>query len=171
MKNTIFFILMTAMLLIGVFSSCNPQRKIQKAERVLKDNNALAKICADEFPVKEIYIKGDSVLTLDTLYIGGEVVYDTVETKDTVTITITKTLPAKVITKTILVTDTVVKENTARVADLTNIVNKKDTEIAVLQADRDNWKAKAKQRFWWLMVLAGAVGAYILLKVKKIISF
>lgn len=156
----------------GCMQSCNPQKKIQKAERVLKDNNALAGICADEYPVKEVYIKGDSVLTLDTLYVG-ENVFDTliVETKDTVFINITKTLPAKVIIKTVKVTDTIVKENTARVSDLTNIVKTKDVKIGILEQSVSDWKAKAKQRFGWLLLIIAAIGAYTFLRIKKIISF
>lgn len=175
LKEWFFFVMMvimTTMLVIGCLTSCNPQKKIQKAERVLKDANALAKICADEFPIKETFVKGDSVVIFDTLYVG-ENVFDTLyETKnDTVTKFVVKTLPAKIITKTVRVTDTIIKENTARVADLTNVIKTKDIQIAVLEADRDNWKAKARQRFWWLLIAIGAIGAYVLLKVKKIISF
>ena len=80
-------VIMSTMLIVGCLSSCNPQRKIQKAEQVLKAANALAGICADEYPIKEVYIKGDSVLLFDTLFVG-ENVFDTLyETKnDTVTI-------------------------------------------------------------------------------------
>lgn len=165
-------IIMSTMLIVGCLSSCNPQRKIQKAERVLKDNDALAKICADEFPVKEVFIKGDSVLLFDTLYVG-ENVYDTVYKtfNDTVTRVVTKTLPAKIITKTIRITDTIVKENTARIEDFNIQLRNKDIENGILKADRDNWKSKAKQRFWWLLIAIGAMGAYTILKIKKIISF
>lgn len=165
-------VIMSTMLIVGCLSSCNPQRKIQKAERVLKDADALAKICADEFPVKEVFIKGDSVLLFDTLYVG-ENIFDTVYKtfNDTVTRVVTKTLPAKVITKTIRITDTIVKENTARIEDFNIQLRNKEIENGILKADRDNWKAKAKQRFWWLLIAIGAMGAYTILKIKKIISF
>ena len=138
----------------------------------MKDADALAKICADEFPVKEVFIKGDSVLLFDTLYVG-ENIFDTVYKtfNDTVTRVITKTLPAKIITKTIHVTDTIVKENTARIEDFNIQLRNKDIENGILKADRDNWKSKAKQRFWWLLIAIGAMGAYTILKIKKIISF
>ena len=165
-------IIMSTMLIVGCLSSCNPQRKIQKAERVLKDADALAKICADEFPVKEVFIKGDSVLLFDTLYVG-ENIFDTVYKtfNDTVTRVVTKTLPAKVINKTIRITDTIVKENTARIEDFNIQLRNKEIENGILKADRDNWKSKAKQRFWWLLIAIGAMGAYTILKIKKIISF
>ena len=165
-------VIMSTMLIVGCLSSCNPQRKIQKAEQVLKDADALAKICADEFPVKEVFIKGDSVLLFDTLYVG-ENIFDTVYKtfNDTVTRVVTKTLPAKIVTKTIRITDTIVKENTARIEDFNIQLRNKDIENGILKADRDNWKSKAKQRFWWLLIAIGAMGAYTILKIKKIISF
>ena len=165
-------VIMSTMLIVGCLSSCNPQRKIQKAEQVLKDADALAKICADEFPVKEVFIKGDSVLLFDTLYVG-ENIFDTVYKtfNDTVTRVVTKTLPAKIVTKTVRITDTIVKENTARIEDFNIQLRNKEIENGILKADRDNWKVKAKQRLWWFLIAVGAIGAYTILKIKKIISF
>jgi len=165
-------VIMSTMLIVGCLSSCNPQRKIQKAEQVLKAANALAKICADEFPVKEVFIKGDSVLLFDTLYVG-ENIFDTVYKtfNDTVTRVVTKTLPAKIVTKTVRITDTIVKENTARIEDFNIQLRNKEIENGILKADRDNWKVKAKQRLWWFLIAVGAIGAYTILKIKKIISF
>jgi len=144
----------------------------QKAKDYLKEKDKLAEICAETYPVKTEYIKGDSVTVLDTLYVG-ENLFDTLyyTIKDTVTRVITKTLPAKIITKTIHVTDTIVKENTARIEDFNIQLRNKDIENGILKADRDNWKSKAKQRFWWLLIAIGAMGAYTILKIKKIISF
>ena len=167
-------VIMSTMLIVGCLSSCNPQRKIQKAEQVLKDADALAKICADEFPIKTEYIKGKDSISFDTLYVDG-IINDTTILVDTVTklVTkvVTKSLPAKVITKTIRVTDTVIKENTARIEDFRIQLRNKDIENGILKADRDNWKVKAKQRLWWFLIAVGAIGAYTILKIKKIISF
>ena len=165
-------VIMSTMLIVGCLSSCNPQRKIQKAEQVLKDADALAGICADEYPIKEVYIKGDSVLLFDTLFVG-ENIFDTVYKtfNDTVTRVVTKTLPAKIVTKTIRITDTIVKENTARIEDFRIQLRNKDIENGILKADRDGWEKKAKQRLWWLLIAIGAIGAYTILKIKKIISF
>jgi len=173
MRKTIWIILISLLvgtMLIGAMSCTN---KIAKAKDTFDNNKKeAAEYCAEKFPVKTEYIKGDSVLLLDTLYVG-ENVFDTVtvETKDTVYRTITKTLPAKVINKTIRITDTIVKENTARIEDFRIQLRNKDIENGILKADRDNWKSKAKQRFWWLLIAIGAMGAYTILKIKKIISF
>ena len=156
-------------MIVGCLSSC---LTTQKAKDFLKEKDKLAEICAETYPVKEVYIKGDSVTVLDTLYVG-ENLFDTLyyTIKDTVTRVITKTLPAKIITKTIHVTDTIVKENTARIEDFNIQLRNKEIENGILKADRDNWKSKAKQRFWWLLIAIGAMGAYTILKIKKIISF
>lgn len=156
-------------MIVGCLSSC---LTTQKAKDFLKEKDKLAEICAETYPVKEVYIKGDSITVLDTLYVG-ENLFDTLyyTIKDTVTRVITKTLPAKIITKTIHVTDTIVKENTARIEDFNIQLRNKDIENGILKADRDNWKSKAKQRFWWLLIAIGAMGAYTILKIKKIISF
>ena len=172
MKNIIYKILLTigvAVMIVGCLSSC---LTTQKAKDYLKEKDKLAEICAETYPVKTEYIKGDSVTVLDTLYVG-ENLFDTLyyTIKDTVTRVITKTLPAKILTKTIHVTDTIVKENTARIEDFNIQLRNKEIENGILKADRDNWKSKAKQRFWWLLIAIGAMGAYTILKIKKIISF
>jgi hypothetical protein len=169
-KNICFFLLnlMLAMMIIGFMQSCT--NKIAKARDTFDKNlGEAAKYCADKFPVKEVYIKGDSILTFDTLYVGGDIVIDTVETKDTVYITVTKTLPAKVITKTVRVTDTVVKENTAMVFELTNLVKTKDAQILKITEEKNEWAKKAKQRFWLILIIIGAAGTYTFLKLKRIL--
>ena len=167
-------VIMSTMLIVGCLSSCNPQRKIQKAEQVLKDADALAKICADEFPIKTEYIKGKDSISFDTLYVDG-IINDTTILVDTVTklVTkvVTKSLPAKIITKTIRIVDTIREENPATIKVLKDEIVVYKIRNGVLEADRDNWKVKAKQRFWWLLIAIGAMGAYTILKIKKIISF
>lgn len=167
-------VIMSTMLIVGCLSSCNPQRKIQKAEQVLKAADALAKICADEFPIKTEYIKGKDSISFDTLYVDG-IINDTTILVDTVTklVTkvVTKSLPAKIITKTIRIVDTIREENPATIKVLKDEIVVYKIRNGVLEADRDNWKVKAKQRLWWFLIAVGAMGAYTILKIKKIISF
>ena len=91
MKNIIYKILLTigvAVMIVGCLSSC---LTTQKAKDYLKEKDKLAEICAETYPVKTEYIKGDSVTVLDTLYVG-ENLFDTLyyTIKDTVTRVITK---------------------------------------------------------------------------------
>lgn len=173
MKKTIWVILISLLvgtMLIGAMSCTN---KIAKAKDTFDNNKKeAAEYCADKFPVKTEYIKGDSVLVLDTLYVG-ENVFDTVtvETKDTVYRTITKTLPAKVITKTITVTDTIVKENTAKAVYYEKLNIEKDATIAVLQSQFSDMKSSRNKFRLWFWILVGAIGLYTALKIKKILPF
>ena len=96
-----------------ILLSCNSEKKLQKSIKRLNDNPIeSAKYCADKYPVKDTIIIDST--KFDTLYVG-EYIFDTtyVDKKDTVVKYITKTLPEKVITKT--VTKEILRENTARV--------------------------------------------------------
>lgn len=145
----------TPLLLILFFASC---MTTQKATSYLEDKGELPKICADKFPPKDSIVIRDSIHT-DTVY-QGESFFDTVYTvtTDTVTRTITKVLPAKVITKTNVQTKEVFRENTARVVqlqgDVSNCIeelNKKNKQITELTEQGNGWKKKAKQR-WWIII-------------------
>lgn len=171
MRHLIFAFLMTLMVFTMLIGAASCTNKIAKAKDTFDQNKKeAAEYCAEKFPVKELYLPGEEITHYDTLW-GLIVKDDTVilETKDTVLITVTKTLPAKTIVKTVRVVDTVLKENTAKSDYLLLDIKSKDEKIAVLEADRDNWKSKAKQRFWWLLILIGAAGAYTFLKLKKIL--
>ena len=161
--------------ILGAFLlSCNPtkkaQRELDKAKQVLGANlTEAAKFCTDRFPPKVEYVKGDSVIVLDTLYVGGDVVFDTLVTKDTVYIT--KTLPPKVITKTILRVDTIKDSNPAALIAANATINKqitelafKDKEIAELKKNAEGWEKKAKRRWWFLVLVVGLAGGWILRK-------
>ena len=146
-----------ALFLLMLLSSCNPskkaQRELEKAKAVLSGNVVeAARFCMDKFPDKTEYIKGDSVVIFDTLYVG-EVVFDTVETKDTVFIT--KQLPGKVITKTVRVTDTIKIEDRAKLIAANADLNDKIGEVAALKNEVSElkknvaeWRKKAKDRLF-----------------------
>ena len=124
-------------LFLFTLAACNPskkaQRELEKAKAVLSGNIVeAARFCMDKFPDKTEYIKGDSVVIFDTLYVG-EVVFDTLETKDTVFIT--KQLPGQVITKTVRATDTIKIEDRAKLIAINADLNDKIGEVAVLKND------------------------------------
>ncbi len=158
------FSLFVILIITGLFGACNPskkaQRELEKAKQVLGNNyGEAAKFCAEKFPDKTEYIKGDSVVVFDTLYVGGDVVFDTVETKDTVYIT--QTLPGKVITKTVRITDTIKIEDRAKLVAANVLLNEQigynavlKNENAELKKNLSEWKAKAKKRFnlWFIIV-------------------
>lgn len=140
---------------------------------MLTHPEVLAPICAKEFPVKDSLIKGDSVVLYDTLW-GLRIISDTIVDKDTVRITIT--LPAKTITKTVHVTDTIIKENTARLAQVLNQLGESNNAGLVLSRKNDDLKEKiadmtSKRNKWrlWFWICVGAIGMFTLLKIKKLL--
>ena len=154
-----------------IFTSCNA---VKKAVKTFDDNPpAAALYCADRFPVRDTVIKGDTVTTTDTVT-NMLFFSDTTRVLDTIRITITK--PPVTITRTRTVTDTIVRENTARIAVMQNTVaacqatvTARDAEITTLKAEYDKMKDK---RNWWRIVCLitwGVMGVYIFLKVKKIL--
>ena len=168
-----------ALFLIMLLISCNPskkaQRELEKAKSILSGNIVeAARFCMDKFPDKTEYIKGDSVVIFDTLYVG-EVVFDTLETKDTVIIT--KNLPGKVITKTIRITDTIKIEDRAKLIAANADLNDKIGEVAVLKNDVSElkknvaeWKEKAKKRWWLWVVIVALIGWNFRKQIFKIIG-
>jgi hypothetical protein len=167
--NVLFFLLLSLavmMMITGLFGACNPAKKaekeITKAKQIFNGNlSEAAKFCAEKFPDKTEYIKGDSIVILDTLYVG-DVVFDTLHTKDTVYIV--KNFPGKVITKTIKVTDTFKIENKAAIIAANVRLNEQIGENAKLIGQNDElrknlseWKAKAKKRWNLWFVVIGLV--------------
>jgi len=149
-------------------TSCFPNRKFAKAVKTLnEDPEKAAWYCAEKFPVKDTVIYRDSI-TFDTLYEYNNY-YDTTILHDT--ITKTNTSPAKTIYKTVYKIKEIVRENTAKVQALelslrnsTNLIIKKDETIEVLRKEANSWKALARKRFWWLLLVIGAAGGWILRK-------
>ena len=103
MKNLLFLLI--------ILTGCATQKKADKF--YAKHPELLALKCATTYPVKDSIIKGDSVVLFDTLW---ETFTDTLISEPQV-ITEIKTVP-KIVTKWVTIRDTIVRENTARVAVL-----------------------------------------------------
>lgn len=154
--------------LLGCYTSKKAKEQFNKA--ALNYPEIPAEYCADQFPVKDSVIT-DTLRTTDTLYVEG--LSDTVMIQDfdTVRIFITKTLPGKVITNTVTIRDTIIRENTAKIAaceiDKSKLIN-----ITVGQAAEINkYKGKAKTRayiMWGLiLLLISIIGLNIWLKSRR----
>ena len=167
----LFILVLMGIIFVFSLGSCMTTKK---ATDYLKDKGELAEICADEYPVKTEFVKGDSTVIFDTLYVGNDIVFDTtiLTVKDTVYKTVTKTLPEKIITKTVRVTDTVKVENTARVTDIQNKLAVCNNDKEQLAASVKKWKGKSKTYFWIIVVLTAFILRKPLLSlVKKFIKF
>lgn len=139
---------MKYLLLILILTGCYSEKKArQQFDKAATSFPKIpAEYCADEFPIREETIR-DTLRTTDTLY-SDMVIYDTIMVQDfdTIRMYITKTLPGKVVTNTIRITDTIIRENTA---DLKLCVIDKSTLTDLLSkktAEADKYKGRAKTR-------------------------
>ena len=142
-----------------------------------KNEPVLAELCSTRFPVSDSLIKGDTVVIYDTLW-GIEYRTDTlISEPQVITETKTVTVP-KLVTKYLTIRDTIVRENTAKVAVLNNS-NRKLAEINAdlsqklvrISAERDTFKHernKWKLRFFLLLGIFGLLYAAKVKLTKKL---
>ena len=154
MKNLLFLLLL---------SSCvTPKKAVDVLSRP-KNEPVLSELCAYRYPVRDSIIRGDSVIRFDTLW---ETYTDTLISEPQV-ITETKIVP-KSVTKWVTRTDTIVRENTAKVSvlgsQIENLkgVNLKQSEmIGSLTTQRDDFKkARDKWKLRFFLLLFGVGLAY-----------
>jgi len=159
MKNILLLLLLT--------SCVTPKKAVNVLSRP-KNEPVAAEFCATKYPVKDSIIKGDSVILFDTLW---ETFTDTLISEPNVIIE-TKLVP-KTVTKTVVVRDTIIRENTAKVyvlgsqiAKLNEANQALNTKTHELTGERDTFKHernKWKLRFFLLLF---GVGLAYALKVK-----
>ena len=165
--GAIIIIIAVVMMALGLFG-CATQKKAEKYYK--KHPVELAKECAEKYPVTEKYLPGDTIINYDTLW-GIEYRTDTLKSEPQV-ITETKTIQVpKIVTKWVRVTDTIVRENTARVAVLGSQIAKllvdneaKDVKILAVTDARDKWR----KRFF---ILLGFVVLYTVIKFRSKLGF
>jgi len=147
-------------LLISIFLlSCNP------VKQVLRDKEKLDKVaeyviengyCANDTIIQS---KSDTLITYDTIYEKNDIIRNILKT-DTLRLSFTKTL-----VKTIRIKDTIQKVviDNARIRLL-------EAKLAIQTEKVEEYKAKAKSRLNWLVLLLIAICVRILYKpIKKLI--
>ena len=147
-------------LLISIFLlSCNP------VKQVLRDKEKLDKVaeyviengyCANDTIIQS---KSDTLITYDTIYEKNDIIRNILKT-DTLRLSFTKTL-----VKTIRITDTIQKVvvDNARIRLL-------EAKLAIQTEKVEEYKAKAKSRLNWLLLLLIAICVRLLYKpIKKLI--
>ena len=171
---SIAILILIAWLLVVIFSGCSPARKAQREEK--KDAKAVQRLlsrdkmddyCADLFPVKDS-VRYDTTeqFFYDTL--AGETLYDTIP-GDTVKIVKRENWYIRE-RKTININTTIIRKETADINACNDDKRKLTNLLEGVTAERDKFKARAKNFLIWLLILAGASGMYIFLKFKKIIK-
>lgn len=151
-----YLLILTTFFLAGCLT---PKKAMQK----LDSSGKGSEYCATRFPVKTEYIKGDSVVSFDTIYqyVDGEPIFDTIYNVTRDTVFVTKQVPVtKYITKTVLRIDTVVKENTAALDVANKRISALEAENGLIRQAKDMLQARLdkakKQRntAYWLILLA-----------------
>lgn len=151
---------MKYLLISLLFLSCNP------VKLVLRDKEKLDKVaeyvvengyCANDTIIQS---KSDTLITYDTIYEKGLNIVTNILKTDTLRVPLTKTL-----VKTIRITDTIQKVvvDNARIRLL-------EAKLAVQTEKTEEYRAKAKSRLNWLLLLLIAISVRLLYKpLKKII--
>ncbi len=163
----VVIILALTMMALGLFG-CATQKKAEKYYK--KHPVELAKECSEKFPVRDSLIAGDSVFVYDTLW-GIETYTDTLISEPQVITEVKTVTVPKVITKTVTVRDTLVRENTAKVyvlnnenAKLTKEKEKLSESLTEMTDARDYWRTR-------FFILLGLVVLYTLIKFRSKLGF
>jgi len=158
-----------------LFAGCFTPKKAADILSRPKNEPVLAELCSTRFPVKDSIIKGDSVIRFDTLW---ETYTDTLISEPQVIIE-TKIVP-KTVTKWVTIRDTIIRENTARVAVLGSQIaklnedNRKLSEknaellqkLVQVSAERDTFKHERNKWKFRFFLLLGIFGLLYAAKVK-----
>lgn len=151
---------MKYLLISLLFLSCNP------VKLVLRDKEKLDKVaeyvvsngyCANDTIIQS---KSDTLITYDTIYEKGLNIVTNILKTDTLRVPLTKTL-----VKTIRITDTIQKVvvDNARIRLL-------EAKLAVQTEKTEEYRAKAKSRLNWLLLILIVISVRLLYKpLKKII--
>jgi hypothetical protein len=124
---------------------CTTQKK---AVRWMNEHPVvLAELCNDQYPVKETFVKGQTIYETDTLIEPGLIIQ-----ADPILLKV-KCPPSKTIKVIERRTDTIMKENTAKLRLVLNDLSNLNTEV---ETERKRTQA-ANSRFVWAICL-GLVG-------------
>jgi len=170
-----------ALALVFTLGSCHTeQRSMRKAQEYLfKHPEYSAGYCAEQYPVKDSIITKDSI-TYDTLYVQADPSIDPVpmnpgDNPPQFEVVPNKEPPViKYILKTIRKDSIIYRRDGAEERRLqlslqacqgnnNNLVNKNDE----LQQLVNEWKGKAKTRWWWIALLIGGAVAYTGIKLSN----
>ena len=156
-----------AILLGGCLQSCVTERKVEK---YLKKNPLFAsEWCAEKYPVKEKFIKGKDSIIEKTVEVKGDSIPCPPNEKGEVVKV--KCPDQKIVYQNVYRTDTVEKENTAKLDYYKLAIQDLNSKYILEKKDNEDNKSKSKNRLFIILIIAGILSLYIFLKIKRIISF
>lgn len=157
-------------IVLALFACNSVSKAIQTFD---KHQPAAALYCSQRFPAKDSIILGDTIIKRDTVN-NKETDIITVECppnqKDTVRIS-KPCPPGKTIYETRTIHDTIIRVDKAKEKVLENNLTTCQTTVTNLQKDYEDMKDKRDKWRLWFWILLVAAGAYVVLKVKRIIPF
>ena len=139
---------------------CNPGKQLSKAEARLAEAGRLPAICSERFPIKDTTIIKDTLLKIDT-FLSGEYIFDTLRVNDTVYQIEYKPLE---IVKTKTLTKVVRVEDRAKIEALSTRVSQLEANRGTLISELADYKAKAKSRLNWLILVLSAILGFTIRK-------
>ncbi len=164
-------IITLAILFTGCFT---PQKAVDILSRPKNEVKA-AEFCENKFPIVPIYIKGDSIVTTDTLW-GLDTVHVKDTTKQGIDTVVIEKIATKVVTKTIRITDTIEKENPRKLLILSseNAKLKLDNvelnvKLSAAIQRGDDFRSKYHKTISWLVLCIVLIGVGTYLKIRKVI--
>ena len=160
---------MRYLFLLVLLSGCYGLKKatVQHGKAVATYPELGADYCARIYPSKDSIIKGDSIITFDTLWQDGEIHFDTIYSRLRDTVFITQFTPGKTVFQTIWAVDTIFQTNTAAL-DLCSIERGKAiTLLEAKTAESDKWKKIAKKRFWIILAMGAGIALGIFVAFRK----
>lgn len=156
-----------AILLGGCLQSCVTERKVEK---YLKKNPLFAsEWCGNKYPVKEKFIKGKDSIVEKTVTVKGDSIPCPPNEKGEVVKV--KCPDQKIVYQNVYKTDTIERENTAKLSALQIRYNDLYKKYAIEQYNRLEDKKKANKWMWMFIGLVGVIGIGVLLKIKGILPF
>lgn len=161
-------ILLSLVFMLILNLGCNLQQKREdRAYRFFREHPAkLAELCANEYPPKDSISPGKEILITDTLKVPGDSIpCPPVPGQKPVFV---KCPEQKTITNTRTKTDTIFRENTARVASLNAKLQEANTKLAICD-NQFQEETKEKQKFKAFALVEGVlllICAFLIFKPK-----
>ncbi len=144
---------------------CISEKKARKiADEYYKNSpGEFAQKCADTFPINSQYIEGITVVRKDTVIQKG-ILLDCPEQQKQVRCPDSKTIYIKTVR-----VDTVVKENTAKLASLESKVLAVTNELSVTRSLKETNEKQSKNRLYIIIALCTLLGISIFQKIKGLV--
>lgn len=174
MIATYVLIVLAVLVFIGLLPGCSVEKKIRKAQKVASMYpDSFAMFCANAYPVKTQYIKGKDSVHTDTVVVEGKTIPcpAVVNQKGEKVVNNVVCPPSKTIYKDVFRTDTLVKENTAKIEALGQLNSKLQVSNKELTDKLADATKKASNRLYMVFGLAVVLGLGIAAKIGKWVPF